>query len=85
MPAIQSDAYWVPECVRAYLRSARYSTRALEDIEPHVREWNSWMRAIGEFCNRGAAPALRSPEEGRGKAFRLALLVLGILACLATN
>ena len=74
MPAIQSDAYWVPECVRAYLRSARYSTRALEDIEPHVREWNSWMRAIGEFCNRGAAPALRS--LARGKAFRLAPLVL---------
>ena len=30
--------YWVPECVRAYLRAAGYSTRALEDMEPHVRE-----------------------------------------------
>lgn len=44
-----TDEYWVPECVRAYLRGAGYSTRALEDMEPHVREWDSWMRAVGEF------------------------------------
>ncbi len=44
-----TDEYWVPECVRAYLRAAGYSTRALEDMEPHVREWDSWMRAVGEF------------------------------------
>ena len=43
------DGYWVPECVRAYLRAAGYSTRALEDMEPHVREWDRWMRAVGEF------------------------------------
>lgn len=43
------DEYWVPECVRAYLRTAGYSTRALEDMEPHVREWDRWMRAVGEF------------------------------------
>ncbi len=33
-----AEGHWVPECVRAYLRGAGYSTRALEDIEPHVRE-----------------------------------------------
>lgn len=43
------EEYWVPECVRAYLRGAGYSTRALEDMEPHVREWDRWMRAVGEF------------------------------------
>ena len=43
------DEYWVPEHVRAYLRGAGFSTRALEDMEPHVREWDSWMRAVGEF------------------------------------
>lgn len=32
------EEYWVPECVRSYLRAAGYSTRALEDMEPHVRE-----------------------------------------------
>lgn len=26
-----------------------YSTRALEDMGPHVREWDRWMRAVGEF------------------------------------
>ena len=46
---IGGDEYWVPECVRAYLRGAGYSTRALEDMEPHVREWDRWMRAVGEF------------------------------------
>ena len=44
-----TEGYWVPECVRAYLRGARYSTRTLEDMEPHVREWDRWMRAVGEF------------------------------------
>lgn len=47
------DGYWVPECVRAYLRTAGYSTRALEDMEPHVREWDRWMRAAGEFYDYG--------------------------------
>ena len=44
-----TDEYWVPECVGAYLRGSGYSTRALEDMEPHVREWDRWMRAVGEF------------------------------------
>ena len=39
----------MPEYVRAYLRGAGYSTRALENMEPHVREWDRWMRAVGEF------------------------------------
>lgn len=47
--AEQGDEYWVPECVRGYLRGMGFSTRALEDMEPHVREWDSWMRAVGEF------------------------------------
>ena len=44
-----TDEYWVPECVRTYLREAGYSTKELEDMEPHVREWDSWVRAVGEF------------------------------------
>ena len=43
------DTYWIPECARDWLRKSGYSTRALEDMEPHVREWDSWMRAEGEF------------------------------------
>ena len=49
MDDLGQDEYWVPECVRSYLRAAGYSTRALEDMEPHVREWDSSMRAVGEF------------------------------------
>ena len=33
----ESNAYWMPEGVRAYLRGAGYSMRVLEDIEPHIR------------------------------------------------
>lgn len=36
-----NEVYWMPEGVRAYLRGAGYSTRALEDMEPHIREWDS--------------------------------------------
>lgn len=77
------DEYWVSERARVYLYGAEYSTRALEDMEPRVRERDSWMQAVEVFCNRGVAPALRS--LARGKAFRLALLVLGVLVCLDTN
>lgn len=43
------NEHWVPEGVRAYLRGQGFSTRALEEMEPHIREWDSWMRAVGEF------------------------------------
>ena len=46
---LAGDTYWIPECVREWLRRQGYSTRALEDMEPHVREWDRWMRAVGEF------------------------------------
>ena len=46
---LAGEAYWIPECARDWLRRSGYSTRALEDMEPHVREWDSWMRAEGEF------------------------------------
>lgn len=51
MDDLGQDGYWVPEGVRAYLRGAGYSTRALEGMEPHIREWDSWMQAVGEFYN----------------------------------
>lgn len=35
--------------VREWLHSAGYSVRVLEDMEPHIREWDGWMRAQGEF------------------------------------
>jgi hypothetical protein len=35
--------------VREYLHETGFSTRALEDMELHVREWDGWMRAVGEF------------------------------------
>lgn len=78
------DECWVPECVRAYLRAAGYSTRALEDMEPHVREWDRWMRAVGEFYDyrdtegfgrvyqvhrRTIMPAMRVCREWGGRFF----------------
>ena len=42
------DEYWVPEHVREWLRSLGF-TLPLEDMEPHVRAWDRWMRALGDF------------------------------------
>lgn len=42
------DEYWVPEHVRAYLRGLGFRL-PLEDMEPHIRAWHSWMRASGSF------------------------------------
>lgn len=48
----------MPECVRAYLRAAGYSTRAPKDMEPRVREWDRWMRAVDEFYDYGDTDGL---------------------------
>ena len=61
---VGGDEYWVPECVRSYLRTAGYSTRALEDMEPHVREWDRWMRAVGEFYDY-------RDTDGFGRAYQV--------------
>ena len=42
------DEYWVPEHVRAYLQGLGFSL-PLEDMEPHIRTWDRWMRALGDF------------------------------------
>lgn len=42
------DEYWVPEHVREWLRSLGFSL-PLEDMEPHIRAGDRWMRALGDF------------------------------------
>ncbi len=42
------NEYWVPEHVREWLRSLGFSL-PLEDMEPHIRAWDQWMRALGDF------------------------------------
>lgn len=42
------DRYWVPECVKDYLRRRGWRL-ALEDMEPHILTWDTWMRARGDF------------------------------------
>ena len=42
---VNEDEYWVPEHVRAWLRGLGFSL-PLEDMEPHIRAWNRWMRAL---------------------------------------
>lgn len=42
------NEYWVPEHVRAFLRGLGFSL-PLEDMEPHIRAWDRWMRALGDF------------------------------------
>ena len=45
---VNDDEYWVPEHVRAFLRGLGF-TLPLEDMEPHIRAWDRWMRALGDF------------------------------------
>lgn len=40
--------YWAPEHIRAWLRGLGFSL-PLEDMEPHIRAWDQWMRALGDF------------------------------------
>ena len=42
------NEYWLPEHVRAFLRGLGFSL-PLEDMEPHIRAWERWMRALGDF------------------------------------
>ncbi|MDN0056573.1 hypothetical protein [Collinsella ihumii] len=39
---------WVPEHVREYLRGLGFRL-PLEDMEGHIRAWDAWMRAHGDF------------------------------------
>lgn len=42
------NEYWVPEHVREWLRGLGFSP-PLEDMEPWIRSWDRWMRALGDF------------------------------------
>ena len=44
----RDDGCWVPGHVREWLKGLGFSL-PLEDMEPHIREWDSWMRADGDF------------------------------------
>ena len=52
----QGDEYWVPEAVRAYLRAQGYSTRALEDMEPHIRNGILGCGLLGSVRVKQNAP-----------------------------
>lgn len=48
MAGVYEDEYWVPEHVRGYLRGLGFAL-PLEAMEPHIRAWDRWMRALGDF------------------------------------
>lgn len=43
-----NDGYWVPEHVRDYLRGLGF-VLPLDDMESHIRTWDDWMSARGDF------------------------------------
>lgn len=74
------DEYWVPEHVREWLKSLGFAL-PLGDIGPHIRVWNRWMRALGDFYDyrdtdgigrvyevhrRSIHPAMRACREWGG-------------------
>lgn len=44
----QEQEYWVPECVRGYLRALGYLL-PLEAMEGFIRTWHEWMQSSGAF------------------------------------
>ena len=42
------DEYWVPEHVKEYLRRLGFLL-PIEDMEGHIRAWDDWMSARGDF------------------------------------
>lgn len=42
------DEYWVPEHVKGYLRQLGFAL-PLDDMEAHIRTWDDWMGARGDF------------------------------------
>ena len=49
MNGIEYDG-WVPSHVREYLKGLGHRL-PLEDMEPHILEWDEWMSADGDFYN----------------------------------
>lgn len=48
MSTLEETEYWVPECVREYLRGLGFLL-PLENMEGYIREWHQWMSAVGSF------------------------------------
>ena len=48
MSALDETEYWVPECIREYLRGLGFLL-PLENMEGYIREWHQWMSAVGSF------------------------------------
>jgi len=45
---VEEQRYWVPESVRECLKGLGFRL-PLEEMEPHIRAWDDWMRAKGSF------------------------------------
>lgn len=45
---MKDNEYWIPEHVREHLRGLGYCL-PIEDMEEHIREWDAWMSARGDF------------------------------------
>lgn len=48
MSELGQTEYWVPECIREYLRGLGFLL-PLENMEGYIREWHEWMSASGSF------------------------------------
>ena len=68
------DEYWVPEHVRAWLRSLGFSL-PLEDMEPHIRAWDRWMRALGDFYDYRDTDGVGRVYEVHRRSIHLAMRV----------
>lgn len=68
------ETCWVPEHVRQYLRELGY-VLPLEAMEGHIREWDGWMAARGDFYRYRDTDGFGRSYEVRRRSLRPAMRV----------
>lgn len=69
------DEHWVPEHVREWLRSLGFVSLPLEDMEPHIRAWDRWMRALEDFYDYRDTDGVGRVYEVHRRSIRPAMRV----------
>lgn len=76
--------YWVPEHIRAYLRGLGFYL-PLEAMEEHIRGWQGWMRADGDFYDYYDTDAFGRSYEVHRRSIKPAMRVCDEWASLLLN
>lgn len=71
---LDNEGYWVPTHVREYLEGLGFSL-PLDDMEPHIREWDDWLAARGGFYDYRDTDGVGRVYEVHRRSLRPAMRV----------